>query len=288
MKKLMKSILFAATTLCAAIIFFASTAQAETTQCTPITTIPTTITAQGIYCLNGNLAGNLASGNAITINTNNVTIDFNGYKLGNLAAGASTGAYGIYAFQKKNITIRNGTIRGFIIGIALEGSPPYSTSSGHLIENVRLDGNTAIGIVVRGVGNTIRNNQVVSTGGTTNAGTTYGIIAYGPGARVLNNDVIDVAATTSTAYGIYISYADGAVVEGNRISNVISTSGGTIGIYILHSPNTTVSDNRMAGVPNNGIYYSGTSTGIYMNNTVSGATTPFSGGFAAGTTNYSN
>ena len=211
----------------------------------------------------------------------------NGFKLGNLAAGPGTSATGIYAFQKKNITIRNGTIRGFNRGINLNDTSPYTTSSGHLIEDVRLDGNTWEGILVMGVGNTIRNNQVVSTGGTTNAGSTYGIIAYGPGARVLNNDVIDMAATTSTAYGIYISYADGAVVEGNRISNVISTSGGTIGIYLVFSPSVTVSDNRIAGVASNGVYYA-TSTGIYMNNTVSGATTPFFGGSAASGTNFSN
>ena len=315
MKKLMKSTLFAATTLCAVIMLFSLTARAETTQCTPITTIPFTITTQGIYCLKGNLAGSLGSGEAITINTNNVTIDLNGYKLGNLAAGPGTSATGIYASQKKNITIRNGTIRGFQIGLYFSDAPPHTASSGHLVEDVRLDGNTYMGTFVKGTGNTIRNNQIVNTGGSTSLNTYYGIIVYGTGARVLNNDVINVGAATNGAYGIYIVDAYGTVLKGNRISdifattnsygvnvsnsvgvvvegtsinNVTSTSSTDIGIYLSTSPNTTVSDNRIGGVATYGIYYSGSATGIYMNNTVSGSTTAFVGGTAATGTNFSN
>ena len=286
MKKLMKSTLFAATTLCAVIMLFSSTARAETTQCTPITTIPFTISTQGIYCLNGNLAGNLASGSAIEITTNNVTIDMNGFKLGNLAAGPSTSAHGIYALDKKNITIRNGTIRGFFYGIFFKGP---STNSGHLIEDTRLDGNTASGIVVHGVGSIIRNNQVVNTGGSTGSGFSYGIIALGSGARVLNNDVINVMATsTGTGYGIFLNQGADTVIEGNRISDVTSTSVSVLGIYLIASASVTVSDNRIAGVADYGVYYGSSTSGIYMNNTVSGATTPFTGGTAATGTNFSN
>ena len=286
MKKLTRIFVLAATILCAAIMLFSSTAQAETTQCTPITSIPTTITTQGIYCLTGNLSGNLASGYAITIATNNVTIDFNGYKLGNLGAGPATAAYGIYASQKKNITIRNGSIRGFYYGIALSDVSPYTSSSGHLIEDVRLDGNTYRGMFIMGTGNIIRNNQVVKTGGSTNATSSYGIAVYGPGARILNNDIIDVAATTNSAYGVYISSGDGTVVEANRISSV-STSGSSYGIYLFSGLRITVTDNRIAGVADWGIAYSG-ATGIYMGNAVSGSTTPFAGGSPAVDANFSN
>ena len=314
MKKLIKSTFFAVAALCAVIMLFASTARAETTQCKPITTIPTTITTQGIYCFTGNLAGNMATGSAIEITTNNVTIDMNGYKLGNLAAGPSTSANGIYALDKKNITIRNGTIRGFQIGIYFQDTPPYTASSGHLVEDVRSDGNTSIGTLVRGTGNIIRNNKIVNTGGSTSSNNSYGIIVYGPGARVLNNDVINVEAPNS-GYGIYIVDAHGTVLEGNRISEVTSTSGSSFGVQVLNSNgvvvqgtrinkvtstdifsfgvylssslNITVSDNRIAVVPDWGVdYYA--STGIYMNNTVSGSTTGFGGGSPAGATNYSN
>ena len=241
MKKRMKSTFFAAATLCAALTIFSSPAKAETTQCTAITTIPITITTQGIYCLNGNLSGNLATGSAVTIATNNVTVDLNGYKLGNLAAGLGTNATGIFADQKKNITIRNGTIRGFKYGILLEDASPYTTSSGHLIEEVRLDMNTFVGIYVVGPANTIRNNQVVKTGGTTQHPTASGISTIGAGVRIINNDVIEVVAKSAPAYGIFIGLGGGAVVQGNRISDVYRP-GLSYGITISNSSlNVTVS-----------------------------------------------
>ena len=285
MKILMKGTFFAATVFCAAIMLFAPAARAETTQCTPITTIPITITTQGIYCFTGNLAGNMASGSAIAIMTNNVTIDLNGYKLGNLAAGGGTYASGIYAVGKKNITIRNGTIRGFYMGLYFQDSPPYITSSGHLVYDLRMDGNTHIGMLVHGTGNIIRNNQIVNTGPSSRSASALGLVAYGPGLRVLNNDIIDVTEDTN-AHGIEFNTCDGAVVAGNRISSVIATN--TSGITINNSLNITVSENQIAGVAKNGVLYTPGSTGIYMGNTVSGSTTPFTGGSNATGTNFNN
>src|SRR5262245_30153800 len=86
-------------------------ARAETALCTAIGSMPVTITTQGIYCLTTDFNLNLATGAAITVNTNNVVIDLNGHKIGNLAAGSGTLAKGVYAVQRQNITIKNGTIR---------------------------------------------------------------------------------------------------------------------------------------------------------------------------------
>ena len=143
---------------------FPGSIQAETTNCTAITSVPYTITAPGIYCLTGNLETAMTRGHAITIDTNNVVIDLNGRKLGGGSAGPGTGAYGIYSMQRKNITIKNGTIRGFKIGVFLGDSSPYTTSQGHIIEDIRADMNTYVGFWVDGRGNIIRNNQVVDTG----------------------------------------------------------------------------------------------------------------------------
>ena len=66
---------------------FSDALQAETTECTVINTLPYVINIQGIYCLKGDLATNMTSGNAVTVNTNNVVIDLNGHKLGGQAAG---------------------------------------------------------------------------------------------------------------------------------------------------------------------------------------------------------
>src|SRR6266571_814513 len=99
-----------------ALMFGAAPARAETVNCTAITSLPAVITVQGIYCFTGDLATGITSGNAIDIQTNNVVLDLNGFKLGGLAAGPGTQASGIHAFDRQNLTIKNGTVRGFLTG----------------------------------------------------------------------------------------------------------------------------------------------------------------------------
>jgi hypothetical protein len=265
----------------------AAPARAETTQCTAITSLPTTISTQGIYCLTGNLATNLASGNAIEITVNNVTIDMNGFKLGNLAAGAGTSALGIFADQRKNITIRNGTIRGFLFGIWLDDISPFTASSGHLIEDIRADGNTRIGFFVVGTGNVISNNQVVSTGGSTVSPSAWGIFVAGPGARLINNDITAVVAQggNSDSFGIVLGLSANSVVEGNRVSDISSSPGGdSFGILMGDSSNIMVVNNRIA-TAEFGVFYD-VSTGKYRDNSTGGiGDTAYSGGTDVGNNN---
>lgn len=196
-------------------------AQAETTVCNVITTVPTVITAQGIYCLNQDFNTPITSGAAIDIQANNVVLDMNAHLLGNLAAGPGTSAIGVNAFDRKNITIKNGTIRGFLYGIVINGST-CDASQGHVIEGIRAERSTYRGINFEGVGrgSIIRNNQVVATGGTTLTGLTnvIGIVAGGCEHRVLNNDVIDTFATGGApGNGIYFYGTDNLAVN-NRIT----------------------------------------------------------------------
>jgi len=266
------------------LLLAAPAAWAETIDCTPITTLPTVITVQGIYCFTGNLATSMATGNAIEIQTNNVVIDLNGWKLGGLAAGAGTQTRGIYAYQRKNITIRNGTIRGFFRGIWLNDVSPHTTSQGHLIEDIRADKNTYVGMWILGRGNIVRRNQVVDTGGSTAIPYAYGIMLYGPGGRALNNDISGTVVTGSgLAYGLFLGFALSAVIEGNRIDDVSSGSGFTYGISINSSTDVLARGNSITSA-DYGIYYSG-STGKYMDNLTSNVTTPFTNGTAVGTNN---
>jgi len=275
-------------TLNLTLLLAAPMAWAETINCTAITSLPTIITVQGIYCFTGNLATNMTTGYAIEIQTNNVVIDLNGWKLGGLAAGTATTAIGIYAFQRKNITIRNGTIRGFDYGIYLDDTYPYTISQGHLIEDIRADMNTFAGILVEGRGSIVRRNQVVDTGGSTVSSNpyAYGIVLYGSGVRALNNDISGTATTGSgSGYGLAISYANGAVAEGNRINDVSSGTGITYGILISNSFGMLVRGNNVTSA-DYGIRYS-SGTGKYMDNLTSDiATTAFSGGTPAGTNNW--
>src|SRR5205823_10248096 len=83
--------------------------------------LPATITTQGTWCLRQNLDTSATSGNVIEIQNNNVTIDCNGFRLRGSGGGASTTAVGILASGRVNITIRHCTIRGFQIGIQVNG-----------------------------------------------------------------------------------------------------------------------------------------------------------------------
>jgi len=234
---------------------------AETTNCTPITTLPAVITVQGIYCFTGNLATSMVGGTAITINTNNVTIDLNGWKLGGLAAGTGTQTRGIYALQRKNITIRNGIIRGFLRGIYLDDVPPYTASQGHLIEDIRADQNTYVGMLIEGRGNMVRRNQVVDTGGSTLINDAFGIQLRGPGVRVINNDISATTATSGgESDGLRMTDADGAVAQNNRIADVSSVSGEAYGINSDSSNNVGIEDNHIADVGSGG-----SATGILIN-----------------------
>ena len=194
-----------------------------------ITTLPASIGTQGVYCLKQDLSTSAASGQAISINANNVTLDCNGYKIGGLAAGSSTLTTGIYAQSKLNITIRNCTLRGFETGIRL--SDGTGSSGGHVVEDNRLDLNTAIGIYVGGDNSTVRRNFVLNSGGS--PFTTYprGIATEG-NVDVIENTVAGVftaAAPGGGAMGVETTASESSNVVGNRISGLVG--GQVFGIY---------------------------------------------------------
>ena len=191
-----------------------SGASAEVQVCTEIAALPAVITQQGIYCLKKDLSTSITSGFAITIDTSNVTIEMNGYKLGGLSAGNNTQAYGIYANSRQNITIRNGTIRGFLHNVSLVGS-----GSGHLVEGIRSDAGRESGIAVYGSNNTIRDNMVFNTGnGLFN--TSWAIVASSGSSITVSGNTIGGVTETDMVYGIVAFSTDGAVIQGNRISGL--------------------------------------------------------------------
>ncbi len=215
------------------ILLSVSSVKAETTNCTEITGVPVIITVQGVYCFKAHIATSLTSGNAIEIQTNNVTIDFNHFKLGGLAAGAATNAYGVYALNRKNITLRNANIRGFYYGVHLDDSSPGNDESGgHIIEDSRFDGNRELAIWVEGAGNSVRHNQILNTGGSTIIGSAFGIFNRGPGTVINDNHVHNTFTSTTIAVGIWLKgSSDAALVLHNRVSETTSTGeGAAIGI----------------------------------------------------------
>ena len=190
----------------------------ETTFCNFfITSLPRVITTQGHYCFDRNLSTAIITGNAITINADFVVLDLNNFKLGGGSAGLGTNAVGIYSSDHRNITVRNGNIRGFKYGIRLVGTS--TASGGFVIENNFLDGNTFIAIAAQTGGDSvIRNNVIANTGGTTTTTyTTIGIRAYdnyGLGfSSVRDNVVTNTFQTSGYAAGISAKVVDRNIVK---------------------------------------------------------------------------
>ena len=166
-----------------------------------IDSLPATIATQGVWCLRKDLSTAMASGAAITIATNNVTIDCNDFKLGGLAAGNASTTRGIQAQSRQNLTVRNCALRGFYNGIELVGD----AGGGHLVEHNRLDQNLVRGIHIEGENNLVRDNRVFDTGGSVSSTTAWGM---GGSADFIGNTVSGgfvASEATQFVYGILLT-----------------------------------------------------------------------------------
>jgi nitrous oxidase accessory protein NosD len=206
-----------------------------------IASVPTVITEQGTWCLTADVGTAIASGAAITVQTNNVTIDCNGYKIGGLAAGPSTETSGVLVNGYLNTVVRNCTLRGFRFGLAMVGG------GGRLVERNRIEGSTLVGMFVQGDGSLLRDNQVIDTGPST--GHAWGIVTGGA-VDVVGNTVSGVypnAASGSFAgYGISIPGNSGSRVEGNILRAVGDGLAGSAAIFIAtSSSDVVVKDNEL-------------------------------------------
>lgn len=202
---------------------WAAGATAETTQCTAIANLPATINIPGIYCLTSDFATNIATGPAIYIEASHVVLDLNGHVIDNLAAGPGTTATGVTVSQRKNVTIKNGTLRGFYCGIHISDIAPYSSSQGNVVEDLRVDRSTFNGLRIACRGCVVRRNVVVASGQPRLLGTNrdvYGVLVFGPGNRVIDNDVISVKGYgTGLGYGIGFGLdSENCATVNNRIS----------------------------------------------------------------------
>jgi hypothetical protein len=224
---------------------------------TRITSLPYTITTSGTYVLDGSLDYNSSSAVAIQINASNVTVDLNGNSINNLGAGPATQAVGINAFNKPNVTIRNGQIVGFFRAIELDGQleslPPASRSA--LVEYVRCAFNVDCGIFLNVNYNAVvRNCQIRNTG-------------YSPDGSVSSNQ----------GNGIYDAQGFGNLIYQNNIT-LVSGTGIVLGSFDL-------ADGNFVTAATTGIFSADPSSKV-KNNTVTMATTPYQGGSQLSGTNF--
>lgn len=234
-----------------------SRVQAETEACTVISAVPYTISSSAVYCLTTNRSTSITSGSAITINADNVVLDLNGHVLDGSLGGGGTQATGISVVDRKSVTIKNGTVKGFSVGISLARVSSDVSPHGHIVEDMRIERNTAAGLrVTSAAGCTIRNNQILMTGGIITSPIAI-VVLSAANTRILDNDIIDALTYVGVpSYGVYFLTATNSLAVGNRLSKL-----------------------------SYGLYFNGGSGNKYRDNLTTNVATPFLGGTDIGGNN---
>lgn len=224
---------------------------------TPISSLPFTISQGGSYYLTRSLS--VASGDAITITANDVTLDLGGFTLSSMATAPGSGTAVLLTNSKpENIAIRNGHIRsttilaggifskgGFQNGIGSSAAPNDSTVQ---VSDVNIAGVAEAGIYLLSFGNALVERCSVRTSGgrgiagavirhcsVTAAWTTAlegRVISHSVG-RCEGNNVNDTspaikAEIVECCEGVSTV---GAGIAGTVVSNSIGTSSSNFGIY---------------------------------------------------------
>jgi parallel beta-helix repeat protein len=216
----------------------------------PIHHVPTTITAPGSYYLTRDI-DHFGGGESITIQSSDVTIDFNGHTLHKDDAGnytvASDGDY-------TNLTIRNGTIDGGNIGIRLSNT--VSDGFDVRIEKMSVRNTLNEGIQVRGhslIGSSrayIERNTVHDTGDD-------GIhVRFAWGGRIADNVVQNAGDN-----GIYAHSVRGMTIRGNDVSRSADD-----GVALWYSWHCAVDRNHMTYGKDYALYVFDGDSHVFSNN----------------------
>jgi len=259
----------------------------------PISSAPFTITQPGSYYLTTNLT--VSGGDAITIATNGVTLDLNGFTIASTANPASGTAVLINA-GLRDITIQNGHIRGgvtnngggvfngpgFGYGITYVGGPLNVRVSG-----VSVSGCRYAGIYVGGGASTIVENCVVRTVGGHGifASIILGCVALdcGDSAIYYGRQVSDSRGeSVGSGYGLYAETAVncyGSSVSGYGLSahtaqNCYGSSTSGTGLLANTAQNcygySTNNYGLYASTAQNSFGYSNAGTGLFASATAIG------------------
>jgi hypothetical protein len=218
---------------------------------TKITSLPYTISAPGAYYLGGDLSYS-GNGEGIAVNADNVTLDLMGFTLTNTGTGTETRRVGISMYSRKNVEIRNGTVRGWLRGINDDG-----TGLAHRVINVRLEDNLT-GVYLSGKGHLIQGCTASSSGSDLNGF----VIEFGCG-------IISGCLVKNLYYGIFVTN-ENSVISGNVV-----LGNGAVGSVGIYSFGGLVMGNEVSNCGNLGIWSSG--TGSIIGNTVNTASSSQTG-----------
>jgi len=235
---------------------------------TPISSSPFTITNSGSYYLTTNLT--VSSGNAITIATNNVTLNLNGFTIASTTpSAAGTGV--LLAGGNANIAILN----GFITGRVTNNGSVYGGSgfgygifySGNYPSNVRVSHISVSGCLNDGI-NLYYINSIIVESTTVNLVGGTGILAW----SVNNSSVTscgDTGINANTVFNCTAYIAGNIGITCGPASNCSGSSSNSYGIYASTANNCRGSSINgtgiFAGTANNSVGLSTSGTGVYAN-----------------------
>lgn len=201
-----------------------------------VRSLPFEIKASGHYFLDQDLACPPGT-EGIRISAPDVTLDLCGFTVSTTSV-SGNGAAGLQVGPVKNVTVKNGTIRGFATGVVLLGSTTTELNSAHALEGLRVLDCRTEGIYVEGGcgGTAIRRCEVLGIGPSATGSAiaidfrcAYGVISenrvqcqglgitiLGPSALVANNVI------TATAVGISFGQGGSGVRNYNLVQGAAS------------------------------------------------------------------
>jgi hypothetical protein len=181
---------------------------------TKISSLPLTINTPGFYYLTGNLSYTGTSTNAITVTSDDVTIDLMGFEISGPGLSFSANA-GIAVIGHHNVEVRNGCLNGWKYGL-IDGSGAYCTRA----LNLRMK-NCLNGIYLMGTGS----NQIKGCSFLASSSQSTGYAIYCGSGLVMGNTV----ATVINSFGIYIEAGDPCLVTQNAVMGQGTHFHGNIG-----------------------------------------------------------
>lgn len=192
--------------------------------CTPVTSVPVTITTPGVHCFTGNLTfTGLSTDTAITVSNSSVVLDLAGFRLWYQGAGDSSAPGIDVGAQVQNVVVRNGLVSGFGTGVRVQGDAV-------IVEDLRIhraedDFASSTGIeTTDGADDAVIRRNYIRT-------TRTGVIARGPHGRILDNNFF--GGDTTYYDGIWVFGTDAQIV-GNRfgrLDQAINFTGAGTGKY---------------------------------------------------------
>ena len=218
---------------------------------TPITSVPYTISVSGAYYLTDSFTCASCGTQAISIAADDVTLDLNGFTLACSGSCASTTGI-LTTSTPKLVNIRNGTVRGFSIGIL--ASPVVSST----FEDLKLYDNDNVGLWIEGENITVRRCVAQYN----NRGVRFFSM---PPDHVGGSILEDCSAVLNTTTGFEVSHR-------TEVRRNTAVDNGTTGIHIGGTQNN-VHEN----------YAANNTTGIYL---ASSGNTSYRNAASGNGTNY--